>query len=85
MRERVLVIQATGDAVEPDLAHTLLRWQEAGIVITRKSLSSPEGAQRIDVKKPSWFRSALHRLFEMAGLRRNALGGFGGFPPQAAG
>jgi hypothetical protein len=79
---RALVIQARSGAVEADLAHTLRRWQEAGIAVTQKTLDSDEGAKPIDVPKPSSFRSAVHRVLELAGLRRNVLGGFGGFPPQ---
>jgi hypothetical protein len=82
---RALVIQQRAGDVEPDLAHTLRRWQEAGIVISRKALDSAAAAELIDVAEPSWFRSAWHHLMERAGLRRNVLGGFGGRIPQGGG
>jgi hypothetical protein len=82
--QRVLVIQETSRNVQPDLAHTLRRFQEAGIVITRKALDSA-AAEPIEVAEPSAFRSAWHYLLERAGLRRNVLGGFGGWVPQGGG
>ena len=77
--ERALLIQAT-DEPEADLSHTLRRWQEARIAITRRNLASPGDARPVEIAMPSWFKSALYRLLELAGLHRNALGGFGGFP-----
>jgi hypothetical protein len=73
-----LVIQTRSGEVEADLAHTLRRFQEAGIVIRQKALDSST-VETIDVAKPSWFRSAWHYTMERAGLRRNVLGGFGGW------
>jgi hypothetical protein len=82
---RALLIQTRRGALRPDLAHTLRRWQEAGIPIAEKALRDDDASRPIDVSKPSSFKSALYRMLEMVGLQRNVLGGFGGFPPGPGG
>ena len=82
---RALLIHAWRGAPEADLAHTLRRWQEAGIPILEKALDDDGAAKPIDVSKPSSFKSAVYRMLEMVGLQRNVLGGFGGFPPEPGG
>jgi len=70
--------------VQEDLAHVLLRWQEAGIRML--AVGPGETAPRpFTVKKPSWFRRAWYRTIVLAGLRRNNAGGFGGVIPMAGG
>lgn len=59
---------------EADLAHTLLRWQEAGIHIescgvddTLELRSSPD---RITVERPRWFRALWHNALSVFGLTK---------------
>lgn len=79
---RALVVQEMPGGVDADLAHTLRRWQDAGITLTLRALQAASGAEPLSIPKPSAFRSAIYRLLERAGLHRNVLGGFGGFPPE---
>ncbi len=80
---------ASGGQPATDLAHTLLRWQAAGIAILSCTLDenlegpSPEP---INVTRPSWFGAIWHNALIVMGLRRNPLGGFGGkLPVPSAG
>ena len=77
----VLLIHA-GGGVQEDLAHVLLRWQQAGLRIfaAAPADSSPRD---ITVSKPSWFRRAWYRAITAARLRRNNAGGFGAVIPVA--
>jgi hypothetical protein len=62
----------------------LRRWQEAGIGIERKVLSTDGPPVPLVVNRPSGFRSLWHRLLVASGLRRNPLGGFGGMLAEAS-
>ncbi|HET7545899.1 MAG TPA: hypothetical protein VFK05_38790 [Polyangiaceae bacterium] len=70
---------------EADLAHTLLRWQEAGIRIESCAIDSDlelhSPPHRITVERPRWYRAIWHNALSVLGLRRNPLGGFGGELP----
>jgi hypothetical protein len=79
---RGLLIQSTGDQPQPDLAHTLRRWQDGGIVIELKRLDASGPPVPIEVRKPSGFGFLWNRALKMLGLRRHRLGGFGGFVPE---
>jgi hypothetical protein len=68
-------------AQKEDLAHVLRRWQEGGIEIFEWHLGDSD-MRRINVPKPSMFRSIFHRAMATMGLRRNSAGGFGGVLPQ---
>jgi hypothetical protein len=78
---RALLIQQ--DRLDPqvDLAHTLRRWQEAGIEINGKMLDDAQPPTRIDVPKPPRFRMMFYSLLALMGLRQNPMGGFGGVLP----
>jgi hypothetical protein len=78
---RAIVVQHGAHLPQEDLAHTLLRWQEAGIEILAVALSAPSEPTPIEVAKPSLYRTLWQRLTATLGLRRNPLGGFGGFLP----
>jgi hypothetical protein len=78
---RVLLIQQNQLDPQADLAHTLRRWQEAGIEIIAKRLDDMNAPARIDVPKPKRFRSMIYNLLATMGLRKNVLGGFGGVLP----
>ncbi|MBI5500319.1 MAG: hypothetical protein HY907_08755 [Deltaproteobacteria bacterium] len=73
---RAIVVQKPLDMLRADLGHVLRRWQEGGIAIfwVEPSISV---VTPVDVPKPSRFRGLWYRLSLIAGLRRNASGGFG--------
>ncbi len=78
LRERGIsraLLLSTSGAVAADLAHTLLRWQEAGIDISAAAAGA--AAAPVILRKPRWYRSLWHGLLEAAGFRRSWLGGFG--------
>lgn len=75
----VLLIHA-GGKVQEDLAHVLLRWQQAGLRISA-ALPADSAPRDITVSRPSWFRRAWYRAITVARLRRNNAGGFGAVIP----
>lgn len=78
---RVLLLHEKTEPQE-DLAHVLLRWQEAGIEIVDAYPTTSGFARPLVVKRPSLFRALAHRALSLAGLRRNSAGGFGGIVPK---
>ena len=80
--QRARLVQAGADEPQPDLAHTLRRWQEGGITIELQRIDFPDVARVIEVPKPSGFGRLWHRALSLLGLRRHGLGGFGGFIPE---
>jgi hypothetical protein len=74
-----MVIQEQESPPQQDLAHTLRRWQDAGIRI----MTSIPGAtpQPVVVGRPPRFRHMWYGLLARLGLRQNPLGGYGGFLP----
>jgi hypothetical protein len=90
----LLVIEAehmlsTAGQPQTDLAHTLLRWQEAGLAIDScgvdQALELRSPSDPIVVERPRWYRAAWHNALTVLGLRRNPLGGFGGELPIPSG
>src|SRR5262249_14537738 len=81
---KAILIQETASAPQPDLAHTLLRWQQAAIQILAASTSDPNQLTPIAVAKPSMFKLMFQRLTATMGLRRSPLGGFGGYLPDVS-
>jgi hypothetical protein len=77
----VLVWQQRRGQPADDLAHVLRRWQDAGIDLYLEYGDLPSPPEPLKVFRPSRYRSLLHRLFVLAGLRRNSAGGFGGVVP----
>lgn len=75
---RVMLVTAAGEPVQPDLSHTLLAWQEAGIALLRKRMDEAGDTVPLTLAKPSFFRLCCQRVLTAMGLPRNALGGFGG-------
>lgn len=61
-----------------DLAHTLVRWQEAGLRIHGR------GGEVIRVPRPSRFRALWYRGLAISRLRRNSAGGFGSYVPESS-
>jgi hypothetical protein len=68
-----------------DLAHTLLRWQTAGIAL-RSCVTDDafvaSAPREITVVRPKWFKAIWHSALALVGLKRNPLGGFGGVLPM---
>jgi len=79
---RAVLVQVAGDQPQPDLAHTLRRWQEGRVGVDLKRLDVAGQPVLLDVRKPSGFGVLWHRTLQLLGLRRHALGGFGGFIPH---
>jgi hypothetical protein len=79
---QVVLVQGTADQPQADLAHTLRRWQDAGISIALKRLDAGSGPGIIVIEKPSGFRLLWQRVLALIGFRRHGLGGFGGIVPQ---
>lgn len=79
----VLLVQHDGNAPQPDLAHTLRRWQQAGIEIRLQLLEEPGRAPvPITVRRGSPFGWVIYRVLTLLRLRRHPLGGFGGVLPE---
>ncbi|HET6247295.1 MAG TPA: hypothetical protein VFE47_06290 [Tepidisphaeraceae bacterium] len=79
--QRIVVIAEDGAEIQNDLAHTLRRWQQAGLKIFRCSDRANAAVQPITIARPPYFRHLWYGLLATVGLRRSALGGFGGFLP----
>ncbi len=69
------------ESVQTDLAHVLLRWQEAGLQLRQWH---PQEQKQVDlmVRRPQWYRSIWWRVLVMGGLRPNSTGGFGDVIPD---
>jgi hypothetical protein len=76
-----IVLVDTRPTPRDDLAHTLRRWQEAGLEMSVKDWASQAVPVPLDVPRPPRFRVAWQRLLAMIGLRRNSAGGFGAIVP----
>jgi hypothetical protein len=75
---RVHLILSPGiSSPQADLIHTLLRWQQGGLLI-----QSGIPAQLLTIARPSRFRSLLHNVLAMSGLIPSPFGGFGGVLPM---
>ncbi|HSI36377.1 MAG: hypothetical protein ACAI43_17040 [Phycisphaerae bacterium] len=82
---RVILVQDEAGPPQVDLAHTLLRYQEAGIAIWARLVSAAEEARAITVARPRWYRSMFQRFLATLGLLRHPLGGFGGVLGEGSG
>lgn len=80
------IVLVQKDRLEPhtDLAHSLRRWQDAGLWIGRKQLDSPSPSEPFIVRRPSWYGVMFQRALLSMGLRRSGTGGFGGWVPESA-
>ena len=79
---RAVLIQPGREDAQPDLAHTLRRWQDGGISIEMKRLDVAGPPVPFQVRVPSGFGLLWQRALGTLGLRRHGLGGFGGFVPM---
>ena len=82
--QRVILVQRNRVEPQSDLAHSLRRWQDGGLVLERKRLDSPEAPQPFAVTRPSWYSAMFQRVLSGLGLRRAAAGGFGGWIPESS-
>jgi len=78
---RVILVQAGNSQPQEDLAHVLLRWQEAGISIAAKVVGDARGPFEIRVSKPSRFKAMWYRALMTMGFHRSSVGGFGSIVP----
>jgi hypothetical protein len=78
----VVLAQDTSDVPQDDLAHVLVRWQEAGIQILTSRVYDKEPPTPVKVARPFRFRSLWYAALVVAGLRRNSTGGFGATAPD---
>lgn len=75
-----VIVRMHSAAIQSDLSHILLRYQEKGIKIQICT-----GAGRladVTVSQPSQFKAMMYRVRVFWGLTRNAAGGFGGMVPD---
>jgi hypothetical protein len=82
--QRVILVQR--DRVDPqsDLAHTLRRWQDAGINLQRKRMELSEPPETFEIARPSWYGTMFQRALAAVGFRRARGGGFGAWMPESS-
>ncbi len=80
---RVLLLQSNAQSQpQADLAHVLLRWQQAGLILFVADAQNVTHPESLVVKRPPHFGSLWYRALALVGLRRNSAGGFGSIVPQ---
>lgn len=67
--------------LENDVAHILNRYQVDGLKVLVQDASS-QSLQNFSMPKSGFFRSIWYRIEVLAGLKRNAAGGFGAIIPM---
>jgi hypothetical protein len=82
--ERVILVQRTRIDPRPDLAHSLKRWQDAGFILERKQMDSPNPLERFEGPRPTWYGAMFQRVLLSLGLRRAGSGGFGAWVPESS-
>jgi hypothetical protein len=80
---RGLLVQLAADQPQPDLAHTLRAWREAGIALASFRLDASRAPAPLTVERPRRFGALCYRASLLFGMRRYPLGGFGGVIPDA--
>lgn len=78
---QALLIQR-GTTVREDLAHVLVRWQEAGVKLRTLDVQGGGDSEELRVGPPRLFRRAWYGVIALLGLKRNNVGGFGGLIPE---
>jgi len=81
LKQGIRNIVLRSDAVESDLAHILLRYQQNGISINLCDRKS-DAMQPLTISKPLFFKKLWYRYNTIRGLKRNTAGGFGGIIPE---
>jgi len=83
--QRVILVQKNAIDPQPDLAHSLRRWQDGGLKLERLRLDPYSKPESFEVARPSWYGAMFQRLLARLRLRRSRDGGFGGWisaPPS---
>src|SRR5262249_28617956 len=80
---RAILVQKDRDEPRTDLAHSLCRWQDAGLVLEHKRLDDLAQPKPFRVPRPLWYRAMFQRALAGLGLRRAAAGGFGAWVPES--
>jgi hypothetical protein len=83
--KRIILVQKGSIEPQPDLAHSLRRWHDAGFTLERKEIDSPAPLEKFEVDRPSWYRSMFQRMLLRMDLRRASTGGFGAWVPESTG
>jgi hypothetical protein len=78
---RVILLQAAGSQPQEDLAHVLLRWQEAGIPVAVKLTADAGAPVDTQVLRPRRFKAMWYRVLAAMGFHRSGTGGFGSMVP----
>jgi hypothetical protein len=78
----VTLIQRGTSEPATDLAHVLLRWQQAGVRLRVIDLATGRTDENVQVREPSFFRRASYVAIALLGLRRSNVGGFGSRVPE---
>jgi len=83
---RVVLVQAAARKMtpQPDLGHTLRRWQAGGIAVWVKAFADPGAPVPTVLRGPSRLGELFDRMFAIFRLRRSVLGGYGGMIPDAS-
>jgi len=78
--ESMTLIQSSALGTQPqaDLAHTLRRWQEGGIVLELVHPEPNSAISPLSVEPPSNFKAFWYRFTALLGLQPTTLGGYGG-------
>ncbi len=82
--QRVMLVQRDRNEPQPDLAHSLRRWQDGGIKLERLRLDLPSQPESFEVARPSWYGAMFQRVLAGIGLRRSGRGGFGAWVPESS-
>lgn len=82
---RVVLVQDGRTDPQNDLAHVLVRWQNAGVGVASIDLaSSSQAPVEVRIATPELSRALFQRVLRLVGLRRNSAGGFGSEVPEQA-
>jgi hypothetical protein len=81
---RMMLVQRDSIEPQPDLAHSLRRWQDGGIKLERLRLDLPSQSEPFEVARPSWYGAMFQRMLAGIGLRRSSRGGFGAWVPESS-
>jgi hypothetical protein len=75
--QRVTLVQKNTMDPQPDLGHSLRRWQDGGIKLERLRLNPLSPPEPFEVPRPSHYGAMFQRLLFLLRLKRSPGGGFG--------
>jgi len=82
--QRVMLVQRNGLEPQPDLAHSLRRWQDGGVKLERFQIDRSSRPESFEVARPSWYGAMFQRVLSQMGLMRSGSGGFGAWIPDSS-